>query len=219
MNPLIQLNRQLHYMFIALLFACFAVVQSVQAAPNDDDLIGSVAQEANAVPDVGSATGNAVTQQPTKFKDNTWQIPTRGFPSRPGGQCNGNEEVNIAGKLQISFVVGTRNGKKEVLPKTVKKGGTEFLPDAASKAVGGKGLSSGFDYDVARVKVVVKEANPPGEGRGQLLLRIFFVAKQNPRFQFNVVLTTVLYRWENGDHITRVIYDSGRKFLFATCGS
>lgn len=32
LNPLIQLNKQLHYLFIALLFASFAVAQSVQAA-------------------------------------------------------------------------------------------------------------------------------------------------------------------------------------------
>ena len=31
MNPLMQLNRQLHYLFIALLVACFAIAQSAQA--------------------------------------------------------------------------------------------------------------------------------------------------------------------------------------------
>jgi len=209
MNPLIQLNRQLHYLFIALLFASFAVVQSVQAAPNDDDLIGSVAQEANAVPDVGSATGNAVTQLPTKFKDNTWQIPTRGFPSRPGGQCTGGEKVNIAGKLKISFV-----GKKVVLPKTVKTGGAEFLPKDAFKAVGGTGVPSQFHYDVSKVKVEVNEAK---NGRGQLELRIFFVAKQNPLLQFKVVLNLVAYGWDNNGHVTSVIYDTSPTHLFATC--
>jgi hypothetical protein len=34
MNPLMQLNRELHFLFVALLFASFAVAQSVQAEPN-----------------------------------------------------------------------------------------------------------------------------------------------------------------------------------------
>jgi hypothetical protein len=214
MNPVVQLTRQLQYLFIALLFASFAVAQSVQAEPNEDDLIGSVAQEANAVPDVGSATGNAGTQQPTKLKDNTWQIPTRGFPSRPGGQCNGNEAVNIAGKLQISFVPGTHEGNKAVLPETVKTGGAEFLPKGAFKAVGGTGRSSGFHYDVSKVKVVVNEAKA---GRGELELRIFFVAKENRLFQFKVVLNRVAYGWNNKNDVTSVIYSRSRNDLFATC--
>ena len=36
MKTLIQLNRHLHYLFVALLFASFAVAQSVQAEPDED---------------------------------------------------------------------------------------------------------------------------------------------------------------------------------------
>jgi hypothetical protein len=41
MNPLIQLNRQLKYLFIALLLTCFAIAQSAQAdeTPNHREII------------------------------------------------------------------------------------------------------------------------------------------------------------------------------------
>src|SRR5436853_6887513 len=44
MNPLIQLSRRLHYLFVALLFASLAVEQSVQAEADEDS--SSVAENA-----------------------------------------------------------------------------------------------------------------------------------------------------------------------------
>lgn len=63
MNPIVQPGRQVQYLFMALLFASFAVLQSVQAGPNEDDRITNVAEEANAVPNVGSDTEEAAVGQ------------------------------------------------------------------------------------------------------------------------------------------------------------
>src|SRR5262245_59415277 len=59
MNPLVQLRRQVQYPFIALLFASLAVVQSVQAEPDEADPIGDVAEENAAVSDLGSEQAKA----------------------------------------------------------------------------------------------------------------------------------------------------------------
>jgi hypothetical protein len=80
MNPLIQLNRQLQHLFIALLFACFAIAQSAQAVspePNEGDLIGNMAEEDDSVAELGTATENAAAAQstPRQIGHNKWVIP------------------------------------------------------------------------------------------------------------------------------------------------
>ena len=55
MNPLIQLNRQLQYLLIALLLACFAIAQSARALtpePDGGDLNAKTAEGENAVLDL-----------------------------------------------------------------------------------------------------------------------------------------------------------------------
>src|SRR5215469_16579876 len=63
MTLLIQLNRQLQYLSIALLFANSAVVQSVQARPIGDDHTTNMAEKGDAVPDLGSDTEEAAVGQ------------------------------------------------------------------------------------------------------------------------------------------------------------
>ena len=61
MNPLIQLNRQLQYLFIALLLACFAIAQSARAVTpeaDEGDPNANTAEENNGRLDLGSGTGN-----------------------------------------------------------------------------------------------------------------------------------------------------------------
>src|SRR5437016_4226544 len=85
MNPLIQLSRQLHYLFVALLFASFAVAQSVQAEADKDS--SSVAENA--------AMGNAAkhrNQRMILFDYTTDRII-----------CAFNEQVELHGKIRISF--------------------------------------------------------------------------------------------------------------------
>jgi hypothetical protein len=198
-------------------------VQSAKAVgpePNDDNLIGNGAEEANAVPDVGSATGNAgrIVAVGKKINGKLFELPTR-FEAKTG-QCAGGEKVLVGGKLKISFVVGTRNGKQVVLPKTVEEDGKLFLPKDASKGVGGEGQSSHRTYKVDKVKVEIKLASPSssGGGRGIFLLRIFFVAKTNPvntaqgdvnagkNFTFSVVYKEVNYSWNKNNGVQEVTY-------------
>lgn len=54
-----RLSRQIQYLFITLLFASAAVVQSLQAGPNADDRITNVAEEFEAIPDLGTDTEQA----------------------------------------------------------------------------------------------------------------------------------------------------------------
>src|SRR5262245_32090319 len=87
MNPLIQLDRQLHYLFAAFLFASFPVARSVQAEPDDDS------------PNVeeGAALGKAVNQRIIRFAY-TDLLP-----------CGFSEQVKLHGKMRILF---KQNGRK-----------------------------------------------------------------------------------------------------------
>jgi len=63
---------------LPLLFACFAIAQSAQAAePNEGDLIGNRAEEDDAVAKLGAATENAAAGQstPRQIGHNKWVIP------------------------------------------------------------------------------------------------------------------------------------------------
>lgn len=80
MNPFIQLNRQLHYLFVALLLACFAIAQSARAVtpePDGGDPNGNTAEEENAVLDLSSdAESGAMGQStPKPIGHNKWVIP------------------------------------------------------------------------------------------------------------------------------------------------
>ena len=85
MNPLIQLSRQLHYLFVALLFASFAVAQSVQAEPDEDS--PNVAESA-----VMRKAAKHRNQRMILFDYTTDRII-----------CAFNEQVELHGKIHISF--------------------------------------------------------------------------------------------------------------------
>src|SRR5262245_17486958 len=73
MNPLIQLNRQVRYLFVALLFACFAIAQNAKAVgPEADqgDPSANTTAEDNASLDLSTDTENAETGQPANPKNN-----------------------------------------------------------------------------------------------------------------------------------------------------
>jgi hypothetical protein len=63
---------------IPLLFACFAIAQSAHAVSpegNEGDLIGSMAEDDDAVAELGSGTGTAAAGQSIKIGHNKWIIP------------------------------------------------------------------------------------------------------------------------------------------------
>jgi len=185
MNQLVQLSRQVQYLFIALLFASFAVVQSA---------IGGGFVE-------GTKLTGKMWELPTHFKGNT-------------GQCAGGDEVEVYGKLQVEFVVQPRpDGKKVVLPRTVEENGKLFLPKHASKDVRGDGRTSRRTYRVDKVQVEKGSAYPATKfnkfGSGAFRLRIFFVGNPNrvntaqgdvspgKVFTFSVVYEEVDYSWNS----------------------
>src|SRR5262249_45668787 len=103
LNPLIQLNRHLHYLFVALLFASFAIAQSVQAEPDEDS--PNVAES-----DAMATAANHPNQRMILFDYTTDPII-----------CSFNEQVELHGTIRISF---KKSGNK-VRPATVSLGNFE----------------------------------------------------------------------------------------------
>ena len=101
MNSLIQLNRQLRYLFITLLLACFAIAQSAQA--DEDSSNVNVAEENNAVLDLTAVAGNAKINGKEK-KPNQWSI-RMDFTNYVMPAM---EKVRFRGELVVKFVVGVR---------------------------------------------------------------------------------------------------------------
>lgn len=129
----------------------------------------------------------------------------------------------VGGKLRVLFVVGTRNGKKVVLPKTIEEGGKLFLPKDASTRVGGEGQSTHRAYKVDKVKVEPKLVIPRSDGTGvaDVLLRIFFVSNPNgvnsaqgdvspgKTFTFSVVYREINYSWNKHEGVESIFYSLG----------
>ena len=95
LNPLIQLNRQLHYLFVAFLFTSFAVAQSAQAEPDEDS--PNVAKSAA----MGKAAKNRKPRNPRNQQMILFDYTTAPVI------CAFNERVQLNGKIRISF---TQNG-------------------------------------------------------------------------------------------------------------
>jgi len=112
MNPLIKLNRQPHYSFIALLLACFAIAQSARAVipePDGGDANANVAAEDNAIPNLSAGTENGAMGQPTpkELGRNKWMIP---IDFTQPLQCAGGN-VSVHAELVFTFVHVPGNGQ------------------------------------------------------------------------------------------------------------
>jgi hypothetical protein len=80
MNPLIQLNRQLQYLFIALLLACFAIAQSAIAVTPEPDggyPNGNTAEEDTALLDLNTGTPTPTPSFPLKKSANNRYLTTQ----------------------------------------------------------------------------------------------------------------------------------------------
>jgi len=101
MNPLVRLIGQVQYLFIALLFASFAVVQSAQAIgpePGEEDLIVNMAEEDDAVVELGGDTVEAATGQAA----NTPNKRVINFNIKKALQCAGGDVILI-GNVVVTF--------------------------------------------------------------------------------------------------------------------
>jgi len=193
MTPFIQLNRQLHYLFIALLFASFAVVQSVQAEPNEDHLIGSVTEEDN-VPDVGTDTEEAaVGQAANDPNQRVFQINIK-----KSLQC-AEGEVMLQGDLVIKFEHVPGVG---VVPKIVKL--ERFRGTAVAPPPKGRKL----EVNPKHLRFCVKEA--PKQGKGEFDIRFVVTVPALPagspsHFLFNS--RPIIYKFRDGK-VTEFVPDN-----------
>jgi hypothetical protein len=137
LNPLIQLNRKLHYLFVALLFASFAVAQSVQAELDEDS--PNVAESAA----MGKAAKHR-NQRMILFDYTTDPII-----------CSLNEQVELHGKIRISF-------KKE--GKNVR------LNTASLENFEGVGLTTNREYVADKVMLEITRLDSPHISPGLRLL-------------------------------------------------
>ena len=154
---------RLALLLIPLLFACFAIAQSAHAGrpgANEGDLIGNMAEEHDAVAELGTARGNAAAGQstPREIGHNKWVIPID-F-TKPLQCAGGNVVVHanlvvtfknvpdvgvVRHELKLEGFTGTAtNGsrKLEANPKDLK-----FLPYVKVDSKNG-GPSFGFKFIV-----------------------------------------------------------------------
>jgi hypothetical protein len=183
-------------LFIALLFASFAVVQSAKAVdpePNEDELVGNMAEEDDAVPDLGSDTENAAVREAATDDPNERTIKSRGIIEGNTLQCGFKEKVWFNVELRVSF---KSNGNGKVLP--VK---------ASVATFDGTGRRTGRTYMGNKVNIEIKSTHKrPAGGEGSVEFRIPVTSK--PKNQgglqtgANVDFVLVygkLWTWEKGN--------------------
>ena len=207
MNSLIQLNRQLRFLLITLLFACFAIAQSAQAvSPEADEESANVntAEEDNAVLDLGSVTGNAApTATPVnkyivkEVKPNKWEI-RMDFTKQV--MC-AMEPVRFRGELHISFTRSSGLPMPESVTLVGQLPGTPFLALGTSKkpTFGRKYvLQNKFGQTVQGHPDEAHSLNGLGDGKFRRDFK--FVAKSNlPGKDVEFTLKFFLpYDFENG---------------------
>src|SRR5262245_12527649 len=169
MNPLIQLNRQLQYLFIALLLACFAIAQS------------------------------AMAQQP----DPNHRVINLNFTVGPI-QCSFMDKVPIRGQLNIFF---ERNGNGKVVPRTVREGDKQFLPNDALELSNAVGSNSHRTY-TGRVQVKDVFTSRPNDNFMTLLIQL--TANPNPPGQADPDPNVPKTGFSIKDHPVGWAYENGK---------
>lgn len=164
MNALIQLNRQLRYLFITLLLASFAVVQSAQAIgpePSEDDLIGNMAEEDDAVLDLSAETGNAAMGQPNQTPNH--RLIRIDF--RKSISCA--EVVKVSSQWHVHF-------------KKISEGAVE-VESANLKQFSGKGETTGRKYMAGKAFFPEKSVTiKNGIKEGKFVLEFVVIGPPNP---------------------------------------
>jgi hypothetical protein len=159
MTPLIQLNRRLLHLFIALLLACFAIAQNGRAVtpePDGGDDNANMAEEDNALPDLSTGSGNAAMGQPTpkELGRNKWMIP---IDFTQPLQCAGGN-VSVHAELVLRFVHVPGSG---VSLESVKLEGFRGTASAGKRPLEHKKTSK-FTFGG------IKLGHENGQGRGQI---------------------------------------------------
>jgi hypothetical protein len=217
---------RLGFLLIPLALACFALtpfVQSAQAVgpePNEGDLIGNMAEDDNAVPDLASATQEAATGQAANNPNQrVIKIDPRGC------QCVGSsgERVNLRGEFQISFKVGEFQGVRGVVPDLPIKLLKGFKGDCPNteKCLVGIGTKTGREYVAdKRLKPLLGASKDEdkwtlhsmnGMGDGQFLVGVLIYGHPNPppnaeanpgRVVKWTLIYKIQYKWDRDKKVT-----------------
>jgi hypothetical protein len=199
MTLLIQLNRQLHYLFIAVLLACFAIAQTARAVtPGSDggDASGNAAEEEQAVLNLCIDTENAAMgQQANENNPNKRVIPIN---IRKPLQCAGGDVI-LHGDLVVTFEHVPGEG---VLHKSVKlegfrgnavAGGRTLVADKTKFIHTGRDVKLENGLGVGKFGGIEFEVAGPGLPGGAPL-------------RFMVKLGPILYEFRDGK-VTKIVPD------------
>ncbi len=197
MTPLLQSNRKLPYLFIALLLACFAIAQSARAVtpePDRGDPNGNTAEEETAVLELSTGAEDAATgQQATENQPNKRVIR---FNVRRPLQCAGGN-VTVGGELLVTF----RNVPDlEVVPASLKLEG--FRGTAAS---GARKLE--VKQQDVKFSPFIKVDTGLGEGKFGIEFKVTGPGLPGGTpLRFRVTLSPIVYKFRDGK-VTKIIPD------------
>jgi len=187
MNYLVQLSRQVQYLLIALLFASFAVVQSVQAEPSEADPIGNVAEEGNAI--LEAAVGQAA---------NTPNERVMPININKSLQCAAGNVI-LRGNVVVTF---THPEVGVVLRHSIKFEGF------TGTAVAGNRKLQATERDLKFLSYISYQKTGGG-GEGRFGFEFYVTGPGLPAsspFRFLVRYNDNRYKWREGK-VTQVIWD------------
>jgi hypothetical protein len=180
MTLLIQLNRQRHYLFIALLLACFAFAQSGRAV----------------TPDLDASTGAAsagTAQQANENHPNKREIR---FNVQRGLQCAGGN-VTVRGKLVVGFKNVPDFGVVTAFVRLEEFSGTAASGDRKLRVIP-------KDVDFSRF---VNVNTGIGEGKFGIELKINGPGLPGGApLRLKLTLSPIVYKFQDGK-VTRIIPD------------
>jgi len=189
---------RLGLLLIPVAFACFALAQSAQAVgpeSNEGDLIGNVAEEDNAVLELGSDTVEAAMGQAAE-NPNKRVLQIKDFEKSL--QCAG-------GKVKLSFKVMVTFTQPRI--GVVVRHSIKFL-EFKGTAVAGRGKLEATEEDL-KFEHLPSESINEDKKEGQFAFQFKVTGPgigASSRFQFRVRYHDNFYKWREGK-VTNVIWD------------
>ena len=190
---------RLGLLLIPVVFACFAVAQSAQAVgpeSNEGDLIGNVAEEDNAVLELGSDTIEAAMGEVAE-NPNKRVLQIKDFEKSL--QCAG-------GKVKLSFKVMVTFTQPRI--GVVVRHSIKFLEFKGTAVAGGRELEA-TEKDLTFLHLPpnsINEDKKEGYFAFQFKVTGPGLPAVRPPFQFLVKYQDNFYKWREGK-VTNVIWD------------
>ena len=191
---------RLGLLLIPVVFACFALAQSAQAVgpePNEGDLIGNMAEEADAVAELGSDTVEAAMGQAAE-NPNKRVLQIKDFEKFL--QCAGGK-VKLSFKVMVTFTQ----------PRTglVVRHSIKFLEFKGTAVAGGRELKA-TEKDLKFLPEKGSESFNEAQKEGQFGFEFEVTGPGLPAsspFQFVVKYQSNFYKWREGKVTGNVIWD------------